>query len=297
MKRSVPWRLRSPIRVKNKDVRRGHQRSCSPVKGQLYARSQTSATSPPTSPQSEVLPRKPESTQESMNFPKSEPSTSRARRFLPSFGSGTMTGGRLKSLFRRVSTLHGKARHDTESEGDTSQSSTEPSEGHGLQLSLQGLCSSIPEGREEPSLLSPSEQDTTAACQVPSPSAYTKEKSRVHGTFHDIEDARDDSCCDAKLLRTHPQVPRIALVGVFLNGIAVSLASFAPGGGEGAKVLVKEVWLREAYALGLVSGMQRDPCFGGTERCILLLFVGINHGLHSRCSPPGSGWNFVIQRT
>lgn len=47
--------------------------------------------------------------------------------------------------------------------------------------------------------------------------------------------------CNGRQKKNRQQAPRIAFIGIFLNGIAVTLASFTPVGGEGAKALVKEV--------------------------------------------------------
>lgn len=72
----------------------------------------------------------------------------------------------------------------------------------------------------------PREEESTLSCEV-----LDNHKDRLHG--------EDDAALREKMDDRRP--PRIVFIGVFLNGIAVALASFVPAGGADARPLVKAV--------------------------------------------------------
>lgn len=73
-----------------------------------------------------------------------------------------------------------------------------------------------------------------------------EESKHTSGTFRDVQlDENNDATLRGKM--DGQQLPRISFVGVFLNGVAVALATFTPVGGADARQLVKAVSTKPAH--------------------------------------------------
>lgn len=141
-----------------------------------------------------------------------------------------------------------RARQDTGETTDAApvQNPVSDSQSRDSATQRERQCPAMPTIEEEGLILEGIGESVAATSRGSLPSLDMSACCMQSGDPNDVEAARQDSPIEKeKESRQFPpkqaRVARIAFVGIFLNGIAVALASFAPGRGEAAKELVKEV--------------------------------------------------------
>lgn len=153
---------------------------------------------------------------------------------------------------RRLALFRGrKPRQDTGETTDAAavQNPVSDSQSRDSETQRERQCPAMPTIEEEGLILEGIGESVAATSRGSLPPSLDMSACCMQsGHPNDVEAARQDSPIEKakesrQYLPKQARVARIAFVGIFLNGIAVALASFAPGRGEAAKELVKEVML------------------------------------------------------
>lgn len=247
MKSPVKWKPRDKAESMKGEGIGSRRRSCSRLKSRLFGCEETPAVSP-TGSSPDYIPQSQALTEGSIRQRSVEVSPSMNEKHSTNSRVLPASSGRLRSLFRRLSIRGRKNRPSEEAKTRTTQSATTPSS------TTQFPGGQFPPPRRLPYPVIPEKEEgnlevETTECSVSeyqdiSPLSHLGDGVQATHISRDQEspiESGAETNTEASMIETEDGTPRIALVGVFLNGLAVALASFAPGGGDGARELVREV--------------------------------------------------------